>query len=343
MNFLARSGFLGAGADRERFGPLDAALVRDGGGHRQAALREEDRDPLADAGHDPGVPVGHRGEHVGHAVEARELRLEREGGLAQRRERRVVDVEGVAVAVVEAEAAHGRQVPVEVADLAGHSLLPHHAVGAAVGLAEMIGVVDQPEIAEGLHDRIEVAVQPVAFEVLEFGPEVVEGIVGRVHLVDEAGIAQLHDIFAVRVNDVVGAGRRLVHEREHLLAADIFLADDLDAVRRLEGLDDERVGVAGPAQIGERLLLCRGLPAGDAAGQCRGTGERGRPFHESTPRQAPAARVAVPHRPHGFLPLLLPASLYRSASPPHTVGVAAACAGETAGAATRARARLFGP
>ena len=125
--------------------------------------------------------------------------------------------------------------------------------------------MDQPEIAEVQHHRVEVAVQPVAIEVVELGPEVVEGIVGWIHLVDEARIAQLHDVFAVRENHVVGAGRRLVDECKHLLAADIFLAFDLDAVLLLEGFDDERVGVPRPAQIGERLLLRPRVSAGKGA------------------------------------------------------------------------------
>ena len=106
----------------------------------------------------------------------------------------------------------------------------------------------------------------MALKLLELGPEVLEGIVGGVHLVDEAGVAQLHDVLTVRENDVVGSGRRLVDERQHLLAAHILLAHDLDAVLLLEGFDDERVGVARPAQIGQRILLRTGIPADHGAG-----------------------------------------------------------------------------
>ena len=210
----------------------------------------------------------------------------------------------------------------------------------------MIGVVDEAEIAEVHHHRVEIAFQPVALELLELGPEVVEGIVGRVHLVDEAGVAQLHDVLAVRENDVVGAGRRLVDEGEHLLAADIFLADDLDAVLLLEGLDDEGVGMARPAQISERVFLRAGPAAGEGAGERRRAGECRCTLHESAPRQAPAARVTVPHAAHNvLLPYLFSGHCSRTglSPPPSRRGLPHRAPREKSSAATRARARLFGP
>ena len=69
---------------------------------------------------------------------------------------------------------------------------------------------------------------------------------------------ELADILGVRQDVVVGAARRLAEELEHLLAADVDLELDLDAVRVLELLDDVLFFVTRPAQHPQRVGGARG-------------------------------------------------------------------------------------
>ena len=69
--------------------------------------------------------------------------------------------------------------------------------------------------------------------------------------------AQHDHILGIGQDDVVGARRRLVHQRQHGFAADVFLGDDLDAVLLLERADHGRIAVAGPGQKIERVAALR--------------------------------------------------------------------------------------
>ena len=105
-------------------------------------------------------------------------------------------------------------------------------------------------MAEAADHRIKLAVLPVAGELGEVVMlHVVEGIVRRVHLIDQvAALDQDAGIFGIGVDDVEGAGGRLRQGGQHVVAAGVVFRLELDVVLGLEGFDHVRFRQAIPGQ-----------------------------------------------------------------------------------------------
>jgi hypothetical protein len=77
---------------------------------------------------------------------------------------------------------------------------------------------------------------------------VVEVVVGRVQFLDIAGRIELLHELAIRQDDVIGAGRRLGDQAQHVVAACIILRLELHVVGRFELANDVGLAMAIPGQ-----------------------------------------------------------------------------------------------
>src|SRR5580765_7668818 len=94
------------------------------------------------------------------------------------------------------------------------------------------------------------------WKLLEVRPELVEREIGRIELFDIIRLDELGDIRLVACHDVEGAGRRAIDQRDHFLAAAVFLGNYLDLVLFLERTDDLGRSVPGIAKPRQRLPIC---------------------------------------------------------------------------------------
>ena len=234
------------------FLPADAALHRNRRLHVRVAGELQVDVEVADHGGDD-VAVDHRlHDGLGAGAEHVDLGPELEQPLPDRAELLVGQVVGVLLVGMNREAgiAHVRQIPVEDADLAGELGQEERIPVAALLEAHVVRVVGDGVEAEA---RERAPDHPVSclhlVHVAEFRVVVGElGDFSRIVGLDRIESRKFSDIFGVRQNIVVGSARRLVEELEHLLATDVDLEFDLDAVRVLELLYDVLLFVARPGQ-----------------------------------------------------------------------------------------------
>ena len=277
---LHRLGLGRALADGVGLGPLDAAFLRHHRLHRRAIALQHTGDPVADAGHGHHLVVLEAVEGAAVIEEAADLRAQRHGGLLDLLPAgRVLVPQLGPIAVGEAHLAEIGQVPVEVAELALDLRLPEHLVGHRLVVGDGGGVVADAEVAEAHHHGIELAVLPVAGELLEVIIEhVVEGIIRRIHLLDVARRIQLLHELRIRQDDVIGAGGRLRDQRHHVVAARIILGLELHVVGGFELANHVGLAVAIP---GQHVDLDRVGPGAADIGRAQGGGCGGRAIFEN--------------------------------------------------------------
>ena len=255
---LRKIGFGRALADREALRPLQAALFGDDRFHLGAGFFQNAGDPVADAAEGQHLTVVQGREGAAVVEEATDLAAQRHGLFLDRSPGRFVDVIGDRVSVQEAHLAQVRQVPVEVPDFAGQFRVPEHVVVGGFSFGQRVGVVGDTKEAEAGDQREQLAILPVAGELLEFGEVVVQRIVGRVQLFNIARTVQRLNVFGVRQDHVEGAGWGLRDQAKHVVAASVVFRHELHVVLGLELGHDIGLGMAIPSQHVQldRLRIC---------------------------------------------------------------------------------------
>ena len=143
----------------------------------------------------------------------------------------------------------GRQVPVEVSDLARNLGIPEALVTHGVVGRDRGRVVTDAQVSETGHHRKERVAIPVTREPGEvLVQHVVKRVVVRVEGLDIAGRVQLLHEFGVREDDVVGARGRLGDQRQHVVATGVILGLELHIVGFLERAHDVGLAVAVPGE-----------------------------------------------------------------------------------------------
>lgn len=175
IHFLAKSAFCDPlPMEKDSAGELQAALRRNYAAHLGSASFERAGDPVADAGHGQHLAVLQRGEGAAVVEEATDLRAQRLYLLLHLFPGALIDVIGRGIAFQQADLAEIGQMPVEMPDLALELLVPEDVVGRGFLFRQRLGVVGDTEKAEAGEHREQLAILPMARELLELGEEVVE-------------------------------------------------------------------------------------------------------------------------------------------------------------------------
>src|SRR5688572_29090569 len=98
------------------------------------------------------------------------------------------------VSVHQADRAQVGQMPVELPHLSLQSSIPQDPIAACVAPGHGIEVVRDAQEAEPQKHGVQLAVEPVAPEILELREEIVEGVVPWVEALDVVRFLELGDI-----------------------------------------------------------------------------------------------------------------------------------------------------
>ena len=163
------------------------------------------------------------------------------------------------------------QVPVKMAELSSQPLVCKKIVAGGLFFGEGIRIVGYAEEAKSRNNGIELVVLPMARELLEFGEEVVKGVVSRIQLFDIASSVKLLHIFAIRQDHIKSTTRGLRNQAQHVVTAGVVFRHELDVVGLFEFTNDIGLCVTIPSKHRQFGRLRRGTDGQERRSQGCGT------------------------------------------------------------------------